>query len=568
MSRYLMRSSILLALLAFVFTPLYAQNTQQIIFTAPNATGGADIYLFNGTIEAPIAALNYIPDRIAPSPDGKRVLFEGFAQQGISCPNIMASRMIVGNPGRVVPGPANRIRQEPNRNATIVGQLAGGKLFTVFDGPVCADNLAWWQIRTEDGINGWTAEGADGDYWIEPLDMNPAGIRLITMIELGAAVTIRPFVVGVRASWSPDSTRMVYVAEQTASEPGNMFTIFADGTNRQFLGAGSYPAWSPDGTQIAYIGDLGNRNYQIFLISPDGVTTRSLSTVTGVPEMPVWSPNGQQIAVRVKDNVTSLQTLTIVDVNSSNVRKLTDGFFADYGWSPNGQRFGFVESTSGYMLNAIDSTFTQPFNPISVTGSPYIEWSADGNALLHTSDPATTNPGIFTISPVNKASAIISKRGGIDVVAAWLPGNITIVIQGVPTVTPSTSIVVTSTPALISANLPSPGTWLEAWTNTGRIECAGTAYWISMGQDTLKIEPLPDQTGFKAISGNSGSEMQMQVQLDGSFNGLDTDQLFFYRYKVTLTSPTEAQVAIEIEPQKSGTGCKMTNTGTWVFMRR
>ncbi|MDX1992596.1 MAG: SH3 domain-containing protein [bacterium] len=78
------------------------------------------------------------------------------------------TRLTVEIQGRVVPGLPNNVRAEPNTSAALVGEIPGGGVFTVVAGPQCdATGLVWWQVDF-DGLIGWTAEGANGQYFIEP----------------------------------------------------------------------------------------------------------------------------------------------------------------------------------------------------------------------------------------------------------------------------------------------------------------------------------------------------------------------------------------------------------------
>jgi Tol biopolymer transport system component len=64
----------------------------------------------------------------------------------------------------------NRVRSEPNPNATIEGQFLAGETYILLDGPVCVDNLIFWEIADPrlPGGSGWTAEGDGSEYWLEP----------------------------------------------------------------------------------------------------------------------------------------------------------------------------------------------------------------------------------------------------------------------------------------------------------------------------------------------------------------------------------------------------------------
>jgi hypothetical protein len=88
----------------------------------------------------------------------------------ITCPDSQPSRLVIGSPARVTPGRANqRLRENPSLEAAQIAIIPAGSEIVVIDGPVCADGYAWWEV-VYDGEIGWTAEGSDGEYWIEPLD--------------------------------------------------------------------------------------------------------------------------------------------------------------------------------------------------------------------------------------------------------------------------------------------------------------------------------------------------------------------------------------------------------------
>ncbi len=53
------------------------------------------------------------------------------------------------------------LREKPNRSADMLRYLAPGKTLTVIGGPSCANSWSWWNVRTEDDVVGWIAEGGD-----------------------------------------------------------------------------------------------------------------------------------------------------------------------------------------------------------------------------------------------------------------------------------------------------------------------------------------------------------------------------------------------------------------------
>jgi uncharacterized protein YraI len=80
----------------------------------------------------------------------------------------MPSRLEIGEMGAVTPGPSNNVRSDPGLGNRRLGAIPGEGVFLVLDGPVCAEDTAWWQVDYE-GLVGWTAEGEGDMYWLEPV---------------------------------------------------------------------------------------------------------------------------------------------------------------------------------------------------------------------------------------------------------------------------------------------------------------------------------------------------------------------------------------------------------------
>lgn len=86
---------------------------------------------------------------------------------GTVCPGFIASRLAIGEPAAITPGPANNLRAQPTLSGDLIGAIPGAAPVTVLGGPVCADNMAWWQVQYNNQV-GWTSEGTGNTYWMEP----------------------------------------------------------------------------------------------------------------------------------------------------------------------------------------------------------------------------------------------------------------------------------------------------------------------------------------------------------------------------------------------------------------
>jgi hypothetical protein len=51
------------------------------------------------------------------------------------------------------------VRSGPSRSEGVVAVANQGDRFTVIGGPEEGDGLTFWQLRSEDGVSGWAAEG-------------------------------------------------------------------------------------------------------------------------------------------------------------------------------------------------------------------------------------------------------------------------------------------------------------------------------------------------------------------------------------------------------------------------
>ena len=85
------------------------------------------------------------------------------------CGTLPAVGLVQEGQGKVIVGGGlNRIRNAPNAEANVIGQIAEGATFKVVYGQqgVCSNAIRWAQVEYQ-GVTGWTAEGADGQAFLE-----------------------------------------------------------------------------------------------------------------------------------------------------------------------------------------------------------------------------------------------------------------------------------------------------------------------------------------------------------------------------------------------------------------
>lgn len=98
--------------------------------------------------------------------------------------------------------------------------------------------------------------------------------------------------------WSPDGSKLSFVS---ARDGGSVYTINPDGSgetqlvsqigtsNDPLVPAPWVPGWSPDGKHIVYVSD-GDKNLDIWVMSPDGTEQRNLTQHPGADTTPAWQP--------------------------------------------------------------------------------------------------------------------------------------------------------------------------------------------------------------------------------------------------------------------------------------
>lgn len=89
-----------------------------------------------------------------------------------ACPGPLPTRLRVGMSAQVTTSgmaPQLALRAQPSLSAEKVHVIAAGRKMVILEGPVCADGSYWWRIRSEQGFEGWSREGDNQDYWIDPL---------------------------------------------------------------------------------------------------------------------------------------------------------------------------------------------------------------------------------------------------------------------------------------------------------------------------------------------------------------------------------------------------------------
>jgi uncharacterized protein YraI len=178
-----------------------------------------------------------------------------------SCGGI-ASRLWVGGQARVLPGDPNNLRDEPSSSGRRTGEIPGGEVFNVLEGPRCVDEVLWWRVSYNNQF-GWTVEASDEDYWVEPVGERPAPTPTALPAIICPGFSASRLVVGQQGRVTPGDPNNMRSETNTTSQwmgeipAGGVFDVLegpvcAGGTAWWRVQYNGITAWTLEGLGTTY----------------------------------------------------------------------------------------------------------------------------------------------------------------------------------------------------------------------------------------------------------------------------------------------------------------------------
>lgn len=143
-------------------------------------------------------------------------------------------------------------------------------------------------------------------------------------------------------AWSPDGESIVYIDSTRDGERSSIYVVDVESRDVERVTDHERwdyaPAWSSR-DQIAFMSDHGDRNYDIFLVDPDGSDLRNITEDYDWPVyLPNWSDDGRYLSFTSHNQDQNRWRINVYDVETDQlytVLESEDPLFAAQ-WQPDG----------------------------------------------------------------------------------------------------------------------------------------------------------------------------------------------------------------------------------------
>ena len=194
---------------------------------------------------------------------------------------------------------------------------------------------------------------------------------------------------------SPDGSQVLWsrssVDKMKDQFESALWLMNADGTKQRFLVKGSNAVWSPDGTRIAYLaeGEPGGNQIWVRYMDAEGATTQ-ITREQRAPANLNWSPDGKSIGfsmfVPAKENWKIDMPAAPTGSNWTKAPRLVESlhYRADrQGWMDPGNTHLFVvPATGGTPRQITKGEWNVGARGIGLPGSVGWDWLPDGQAVV------------------------------------------------------------------------------------------------------------------------------------------------------------------------------------------
>ncbi|GAA1798425.1 protein kinase domain-containing protein [Actinomadura chokoriensis] len=212
---------------------------------------------------------------------------------------------------------------------------------------------------------------------------------------------------------SPDGKSIAFTRQATRTAAA--WVVNADGGGARKVAdvqRGTRVTWSPDGTRLAYMAEKDGVR-QIFTTTLDGRSVVQLTTDRSFKDDPMWSSTGRLVFWSRLDGTDQIYTLDPARAGSAWTRVTADGVRSvDPEWSPDGSKIAFTrgpdEHSTIWVVNADGSGLRAVTTGTGDDMDP--AWSSDGRWLCYVRGKVA-DPVVHAVRADGTGDRVLTPRG-------------------------------------------------------------------------------------------------------------------------------------------------------------
>lgn len=230
-------------------------------------------------------------------------------------------------------------------------------------------------------------------------------------------------------AWSPDGTKLAYTSDQDGNL--NIYVIdVRDGTQHRLTdhpASDISPTWSPDGHQIAFASDRDGTDFDIYIMTLDGLTPEGAPirlTDNSYNDLdPRWSPQANLLVYITYSRGNA--DIGIITTNGTVHDLLTNDKSDDLSpaWSPDGAQIAFTSPRDGdweiYIVHTDGSGLRQFTRNATYDDKP--AWSPDGKWIVYSSGRYLTHHLFLAAVDGSKIEELTAPTNYFFDAPAWQP---------------------------------------------------------------------------------------------------------------------------------------------------
>ena len=226
----------------------------------------------------------------------------------------------------------------------------------------------------------------------------------------------------VSPRWAPDAKHLAFLRDRGGNERFDIWLVDRDGeTERNLTNEPDVMhreiTWSPDGSRIAYVANAGGKAFAVHVVDVASGKKLVLTEGTFDDAQPRWSPNGKRLLFSSRrETVRTNSDLFVISAEGGAPTKLqtrdVDGESFEGDWSEDGSHVAFTTNTRRryeIALATLEGDEVTRVDPLtkSIFDETSPAWRPDGRAVLylHNENAEVSVRRVFAVSHADHAVA-------------------------------------------------------------------------------------------------------------------------------------------------------------------